>query len=119
MLDELTFGEFITVKRKQIGLSLRDFSRITSLSPSYCSHMEHGKRPAPSGEMQRIIAATLELTEIEQEQMYDLAAKTKKEGTLPFDITEYLCDDVDMYVFLRLLKKAKLKGKNLLELYKR
>ena len=90
MLDEMKFGEFITVKRQQANLSMRELCRMTSLSPSFFCKMESGKRPAPSGETQLIIARALNMTEAECIMLFDLAAETKRDGTLPYDISHYI-----------------------------
>lgn len=107
MLDELKFGEFITVMRKREKIKLRSFSQMLSLSPAYISSMESGRRPAPSLENQKKIAQVLNLSTSECEIMYDLAAKTKKRNTLPTDVVIYIEED---YVLLSFLRKAKSLG---------
>lgn len=116
MLDELTFGEFVAVKRKQTGISLGEFSRKTGLSPSYCSNVESGKRPAPAGDTQELFALILRLDDDEKIHMYDLAAKTKKQGTLPYDIVLYLNNDREILCFLRRVNRLGLEGQDLLKL---
>lgn len=107
MLDELRFGEFITVMRKREKIKLRAFSQMLSLSPAYISTMENGKRPAPSLETQQKIAKLLNLNEAECAVMYDLAAKTKRRCTLPADIVMYIEED---HILLSFLRKAKCLG---------
>ncbi len=118
MLDEMKFGEFITVKRQQAKLSMRALCRITSLSPSFFCKMESGKSPAPSGETQTLIANALNMTEAERTLMFDLAAETKRDGTLPYDIFTYINSDADIKLFLREAIKRSSKGADLLNLLK-
>ena len=116
MLDEMKFGEFIAVKRQQANLSMRELCQMTSLSPSFFCKMESGKRPAPSGETQLIIARALNMTEAECIKLFDLAAETKRDGTLPYDISNYINSDDDIKLFLRKAIKCGIKGADLLKL---
>lgn len=116
MLDELKFGEFITVMRKREKIKLRSFSQMLSLSPAYVSTMENGKRPAPSLEIQQKIAKLLNLSAEESAIMYDLAAKTKRRSTLPADIIMYIEEDHTLLSFLRKAKSLGYTGADLLKL---
>lgn len=116
MLDEMKFGQFITVKRQEAELSMRELCRRTKLSPSFFCKMENGKSPAPSGETQLIIAQALNMTELETIKLFDLAAETKRDGTLPYDISNYINNDNDIKLFLRKAIKCGAKGADLLKL---
>ena len=61
MLEDVTFGRFIAIKRKQAGFTIRELAEVVSLTPSYLCNIEMGKRPAPSGETQIMIACALDL----------------------------------------------------------
>ncbi len=116
MLDDNKFGKFITAKRMQANLSMRKLCKITSISPSFFSKMESGKRPAPSGETQMVIARALNMTEEDCIMLLDLAAETKRDGTLPYDISHYINNDDDVKLFLRKAIKCNAKGADLLKL---
>lgn len=116
MLDEMNFGKFIAVKRQQAGFSMRTLCKMTKLSPSYFCNMESGKRPAPSGETQITIAQALNLTEKERDLLFDLAAETKRDGTLPYDVSKYINDDDNVKLFLRQALKCGICGQELLKL---
>lgn len=118
MPDEMKFGEFIAVKRQQANLSMRELCRRTALSPSFFCKMESGKRPAPSGETQLIIARALNMDEEECIRLLDLAAETKRDGTLPYDISNYINGDDNIKLFLRKAIKCEAKGTDLLKLIK-
>lgn len=115
MLDGLTFGEFITAKRKQANMSLRQFSASVSLSPTFVSHMERGMRAAPSQEIQIKMAQILNLNEKDLAEMFDLAAQTKRNGFLPADIAEYIENDRELRAFLRKASRLGYTGKDLLQ----
>ncbi len=85
-----TFGEFISQKRAELGLSLRAAGKLLGLSQTYLLNMEQGLRPAPSPKIQMKIAKVYELTPKESFLMYDLATKTKKDGTVPVDIALFV-----------------------------
>lgn len=116
MLGDNRFGRFITAKRQQADLSMRRLCKLTSISPSFFSKMESGKRPAPSGETQMVIIKALNMTEEESILLFDLAAETKRDGTLPYDISQYINNDEDVKLFLRKAIKTKIKGSDLLKL---
>lgn len=119
MLGETNFGEFITVMRKREKIKLRTFSEMLSLSPAYVSQVENGKRPAPSLETQRRMAALLNLNEEEEIVFYDLAAQTKKKSKIPADIAIYIENDGALLRFLRTAKRLGFTGEGLLDLLNR
>ena len=116
MLDELTFGEYISVKRQRVGLSKKEMAKRIVLSATYYSNIENGVRPAPAKDIQKDMVKVLGLSETEAFHLYDLAAKTKKHRTLPVDICEYIASDENIKLFLRKAKERDLSGTELLEL---
>lgn len=116
MHKEMTFGEFVAIKRKQAKYTLKELAEVLDLSPTYLCNMEHGKRPAPSYEIQVMMACALFMSDEECFIMFDLAAKTKIRRTIPSDILDYIYNDNDVSAFLRAASKKNLKGKDLLAL---
>lgn len=116
MLDEISFGEFIAVKRKQAGYTITGLANALSLSSTYLCNVEHGARPAPSYDIMVMMACLLELNDADRFVMFDLAAKTKNRITIPQDILNYIEHDSDVCLFLRIAGKQKISGKQLLEL---
>jgi len=116
MTDGITFGEYITEKRKQAKYSMRQFAKAISLSPSYLCNVEHGARPAPSYDILQIMARVLELNNEERLKLFDLAAKTKQRNTIPHDVFEYIVNDNNVCAFLRIAIENKLDGKQLMRL---
>ncbi len=113
MLEEMTFGEFIAVKRKQAKYTLRELGKVLDLSPAYLCNIEHGKRPAPSFDIQVMMACVLYLSDEDCFRMFDLAAKTKLRRTIPSDVLNYIYKDKDVCLFLRTAAKKNLNGKDL------
>lgn len=113
MLEDISFGEFITIKRKQAKYSLRDFAKALSISSTYLCNIEKGKRPAPAHNIQVMMAQILELNSSDRNLLFDLATKTKQRITVPQDILEYLKDE-DVCIFLRTAISLNYKGKDLL-----
>ncbi len=115
-LGELTFGEFITVKRKQANIQLRDFAAMLSLSAGYLSQIERGTRPAPTYENQLKLAQALGLTGEERDLFFDLAAKTRLRSVIPLDIAEYIVQDPEVQSFLRQAIRRGYSGEDLQKL---
>ncbi len=113
MPDNLTFGEFITIKRKQAKFTLKDFAKALSLSSTYICNVEKGKKPAPAYNIQIKMAEVLMLDSQDRALLFDLATKTKQRVTVPQDILEYIKDD-DVCAFLRTAINLNYEGKDLL-----
>lgn len=111
----MDFGEFVANKRRESGKTIRELSEIIKISPAYFCNMEKGKRPAPSGEIQNVLADALRLSEKDKELFFELAAETKRDGTLAYDISEYVNGDENIKVFLRQASKFGICGQELLE----
>lgn len=103
---EKLFGAFISNKRKEKKISLRDFSRMIGISPVYLSCIERGERAAPTYNILEKIAQVFMLNEEERELMYDLAAKSKKSVSLAFDLLIYINENKTVHKALRLAKKC-------------
>ena len=116
MLDELTFGEYVSVKRRRAGLSKKEMANKIFLSATYYSNIENGVRPAPAKDIQKDMVKVLGLSETEASHLYDLAAKTKKSKSLPIDICEYVENDENVKLFLRKAKTLGVSGVDLLKL---
>ena len=102
---ELTFGSFLTQKRKDRGITLREFARRVGISAEYVCNVEKCRKPAPSAEILEKIAQVLNFSKDEREQMYDLAASSRNtENVLPEDLTGFLNDNRIVLTALRIAK---------------
>lgn len=115
MPKEMTFGEFLIEKRKREKMTVRQLSALLSLSPTFVSHVEQGKR-MPSRNTQIRMAQLLQLNDEERITMFDLAAKAKIKDTFPIDIADYFEHDGELYPFLRKAHELGYTGGDLLKL---
>ena len=109
MLDENSFGAFIRGKRLKLEqpVSLRKMAELLSLSPVHMSNIETGRDAAPKQGVLENLAKLLKLTKEEQEQMYDLAAMSKKykhNTAVPGDLPGYIATHEYAKIALRVAK---------------
>lgn len=88
-----TFGIFVRLKRKEQGITLRNFANEIGISPVYESNIEKGIRTAPNGETVEKIAKVLSLDIEDKNKLFDLASETKNDITIPYDICCYINDN--------------------------
>lgn len=101
----MTFGSFLTLKRKEKGITLREFARRVQVSPEYLCNIEKCRRAAPTQEVLERISKVLGLTKEENEEMYDLAMHSKNtENAVPEDLTGFLYDNRVVLTALRTAK---------------
>ena len=99
MKEELTFGKYISDKRKELQITLRGMARTLDIAPAYLSDIEKGRRYPPDMGKLMQIASILKLTEDEKNKMFDLAGKDK--NTIPPDLPEYIMSSEKVWVALR------------------
>ena len=85
---ELTFGDFISQKRKDLRITLKDMADRLNISSPYLSDVEKGKRDSFDLERLNQIAKILNLDEEESSLMMDLAGKQR--NTVAPDLLEYI-----------------------------
>lgn len=84
----MTFGAFISTKRKEAKLNLRDTAKHLGIAYGYLCDIEQGRRPAPEGKFVERISSFLELSKEEHEMLLDLAADSRQ--TVPADLPDYI-----------------------------
>lgn len=104
MNDELSFGKFISDKRKAQGITLRGMADLVGIAPAYLSDIEKGRRYPPDMDKLLQIAGILKLTEAEKYEMFDLAGKGK--NTISPDLPEYIMSSEKVRVALRKAKEV-------------
>ena len=104
MESNLTFGKFITLKRKDINVSLRSLAFGIDLSPVYICDIEKDRRPAPAQHILDKMAALLHLDESDKLIMYDLAGKSK--NAIPVDLPKYIMEKDIVKTALRKAKEV-------------
>lgn len=103
MNDDLTFGAFVTSKRKLRDVSLRGFAERLGISPVYMCNIEKDRRPAPSAEVLEKMAALFMLDKADKELFYDLAARSRQER-VSRDLPDYIMERDVVRVALRTAK---------------
>ena len=96
---ELTFGNFISQKRKDLRITLKDMADRLNISSPYLSDVEKGKRDSFDLERLNQIAKILNLDEEESSIMMDLAGKQR--NTVAPDLLEYILKTKGVSVALR------------------
>ena len=104
MSDEVTFGSFLRKKRLAKDITLRKMADKLNISPVYMSSIETGRRAAPKDDILQNIAKFLMMDKHEQEQMYELAAKSKTFTAVPGDLPEYISENELARIALRVAK---------------
>lgn len=96
---ELTFGNFISQKRKDLRITLKDMADRLNISSPYLSDVEKGKRDSFDLDRLNQIAKILNLDEEESSIMMDLAGKQR--NTVAPDLPEYILNTKGLSVALR------------------
>ena len=96
---ELTFGDFISQKRKDLRITLKDMADRLNISSPYLSDVEKGKRDSFDLDRLNQIAKILNLDEEESSVMMDLAGKQR--NTVAPDLLEYILKTKGLSVALR------------------
>ena len=65
----MTFGAFISTRRKEAKLNLRDTAKHFGISNGYLCDIEQGRRPAPEEAFVERISSFLELDKQEHEML--------------------------------------------------
>lgn len=120
MGEKMTFGEFLTEKRKSRGVLMKDLADELGVSKVYLCDVEKGRKAAPKSEHLRIIAEQLNLNEEERNMMYDLAAEAQayQKGISP-DLPEYIMENDIVRAALRTAKKYNINDEEWLDFIRR
>jgi len=84
----LNFGDFITQKRQERGITLRDMAKRLNITPPYLSDVEKDRRNPFDIDKLELLAQILMLSEEEKTIMLDLAGE--KRGEVAPDLPEYI-----------------------------
>lgn len=82
-----TFGEFLTAKRDERDITLRELARQLEVSPTFISDVERN-RSTPKAERLERLAEVLHLDGAEKAVMYDLVGK-QRDSVAP-DLPDYI-----------------------------
>ena len=87
----MNFGEFINQKRVAQKITIRDMATRLGLSPAYLTDIEHDRRNPPEKEKLEKLAAILDLSTEERNEMMNLAGR--KRGNIAPDLTDYVVEN--------------------------
>lgn len=99
------FGDYLVLKRKAKGLTIKQLSSLLGISFPYLSDVENSRRNPFPPETLELIPEALGLTEDETCTLYYLAGRDK--GTIAHDIADYVASAPQLQMALR---KAKALG---------
>ena len=80
------FGVFVNIRRKELGILLKEFACELNLTPAYITDIEKGNRAAPQKHLEKMIDI-LKIEDDEVEFFYDLAGCSHSNWQ---EINEYL-----------------------------
>lgn len=111
-MEDMSFGDFLSKKRLEMGFSLRKFATEIDLTASYLSDIEKGRRnPISNLDKLKEIADRLKMSDEERVLFYDLAGKGYSgENMISPDLPEYIMSEDLARVALRKAKKMALNG---------
>jgi transcriptional regulator with XRE-family HTH domain len=98
-----TFGEFLTAKRREKGITSLQASERVGISPSYYCDIERGRRNPPDRETLESLVVALRLVGNDIDTFYDLAGRARREA--PPDLPGYINEYQVVRVALRLAKE--------------
>lgn len=90
--NELSFGQYIEVLRRERGKSLRETAKAIGVSPQFYSEVEKGRRSAFTAERLEKLRAFLALPDEQAGIMYNKAAESRKtkDVAVPQDFSDYI-----------------------------
>lgn len=114
------FGDFVSQKRTDLGLSLREFCRQYGYEPSYISRLENSILNAPSDkEKLSALALALKLKKESQEWVTFFALAASSRVAIPDDIRNDFPNMVKFLpAFFRTTQKEKMTKKDINNLVK-
>ena len=102
--DKYSFGEFISKRRKDLGISIKSVAQDLNVSHPYIYDIEKGNRAAPRNHLDKLIKI-LQIQPLELDDFYDMAHATH--GYF-YEFEEYLKTNRYARTALRLAKEKNL-----------
>ena len=99
-----SLGNFISKRRKEIGLSLRKLAQSSGISVTYLSDIESGRKSNVSKDILENLSNKLMLNEQEKEKLFTLVGK--KTDSIPMDVEEFVKNHPEVVAYLREAKRG-------------
>jgi transcriptional regulator with XRE-family HTH domain len=106
----MTFGNFISQKRREIKQTLRETALQIGITAVYLSEIENNKKTNPNIKIIQKMIIVLRLDEAETALFFDLHAKAN--GIISQDLPEYIMESGIVRKALRKAKKKPATEKN-------
>ena len=106
MAPDISFGQYLRQKREEKQITMRRLCERIDLSPAYLSDIENDRRYPMEGSKLILLARALNLSPEEEEEMFDLAARTRDEVSA--DLKDYIMGEREVRVALRMARDAHL-----------
>ena len=103
-MSKINLGNFISNRRKEIGLSLRKLALKSNISVTYLSDIECGRRSNVSKDILENLSEALMLKEHEKEILFTLVGK--KNDSIPIDVEEFVKNHPEVIAYLREAKRG-------------
>ena len=103
MRENLSFGAFLSEKRREREITSLQICESAGISPGYYCDIEKGRKPPPDREILEKILAELHLLDEDRVLFYDLAGKARS-GVSP-DLPDYIMENEVVRVALRVAKE--------------
>jgi len=89
-IPNITFGEYLTAKREEKDITLRELARKLEVSAPFLSDVEKNRRAPLTQERLEKLAEVLSLSVEEKAEMYDIVGRQK--GSVAPDLPEYIME---------------------------
>jgi len=99
----MTFGEFIVAKRRELNMPAVRLAEALGISAVYMCDIEKDRKSSVSKEFLDTLTAILKFSEAEAELMYDLAALAQ--NGISADLPEYIMEHKVVRTALRTAQK--------------
>lgn len=84
------FGDFLTQKREEKDVTLREMARLIGISAPFLSDVEKNRRAPLTTERLEKVADVLKLSDFDKVMMYNLAGKQRNQ--IAPDLPEYIME---------------------------
>lgn len=97
-------GNFISKRRKEMGLSLRKLALNSKISVTYLSDIESNRKSNISKDILEKISEVLMFDAQEQEKLFTLVGQ--KNDSIPIDVEEFVKNHPEVVAYLREAKRG-------------
>ncbi len=97
-----SFSEFLVKKKNEMQFSNSKLAKLANMSAVYLGEIIKNRKKPPDKEIQYALADALQLTGMERINLFNLAAKERRE--IPIDVYDYLLESEELIDIIRAKK---------------